>query len=467
DAGSVQLYASYALPSPPAGTAVTGSSNTFVTRPFGLRIGGVPAGLSGASSTVFKAAGQSFPVSVTAVQWQAGQDTNADGVPDSDAQIAANPATPNFGLETPSAAVALSSTLNQPAGGAAGTLTAGSWSAFASGTSSASASWSEVGLINLFVMSSNYLGSGQNVTNSAAGLSGVGRFIPDHFALSGGVLTNRTAAGCSPASAFSYLGEGMRLQFTLTAQSTANATTQNYNTAAGFAKLPTAPSSASPSSTMGFGAVNGATNLTSRLDLGNSGTLTWTAGAASVDYTLAVDRASPDNPDGPFAAATIGIAPQDGDGVGLASAAFNMTVGGVNNHQLVGASTQLLFGRLLLRNALGSKSTALSVPITVQSWTGSTFATNALDNCSHIPASAIVLSGYQGTLAPGPNCDTYVQQNPVAFAAGVGTLTLAAPSGGASGSVLLTPNLYAAATGNYCVSAGSAPAVASAASMQY
>ncbi|MGH8736478.1 MAG: DUF2341 domain-containing protein [Burkholderiales bacterium] len=468
DAGSVALYASYALPSPPAGTAVTGSSNTFVTRPFGLRIGAVPSGLSGASSTVFKAAGQSFPVSVTAVQWQAGNDVNADGVPDSDAQIATNPATPNFGLETSPATVALSSTLNQPAGGAAGTLTAGSWSAFASGTSSANASWSEVGLINLFAASSNYLGSGQSVTDSSAGLTGVGRFIPDHFALSGGVLTNRAATACAPASAFSYLGEGMRLQFTLTAQSTANATTQNYNTAAGFAKLPTAPSSASPASSLGFGAVNGATDLSSRLDLGNSASLTWSAGAASVDYTLAVDRASPDNPDGPFAATTVGIAPQDGDGVGLASAAFNMTVGGVNNHQQVGASTQLLFGRLVLRNALGAKTAPLPVPITAQSWTGSAFVTNALDSCSKIPQNAIVLGGYEGALAPGGgNCKTFVQQNPVVFSAGVGTLTLAAPTGGASGSVLLTPNLYPAATGNYCAGAAGGETAASGTGLGY
>ena len=108
---------------------------------------------------------------------------------------------------------------------------------------------------------------------------------------------------------------------------------------------------------MGFGAVNGTTNLTSRLDLGNSGALSWSAGAANVDYTLAVKRASPDNPDGPFSAAKIGVAPSDGDGVALASAAYDMDVdnNSVNEHKQVGASTQLLFGRLMLRNALGAE----------------------------------------------------------------------------------------------------------------
>ncbi|HUJ87304.1 MAG TPA: DUF6701 domain-containing protein, partial [Burkholderiales bacterium] len=253
-----------------------------------------------------------------------------------------------------------------------------------------------------------------------------------------------------------------RLQFTLTAQNAANATTQNYNTASGFAKLPTVPAG------MGFGALNGTTNLTSRLDLGNSGALSWNAGAASVDYTLAVSRASPDNPDGPFAAAKIGVAPSDGDGVGLASAAYNMAVGGTNDHQQVGASTQLLFGRLLLRNALGPKSSALPVPIMVQSWQGSAFITNALDSCTSVPRSAIVLGGYVGALAPGGgNCKTYVQQNPVAFSAGAGTLTLAAPTGGATGSVLLTPNLYTAPSGNYCASAAGGETPASASGLDY
>jgi len=220
---------------------------------------------------------------------------------------------------------------------------------------------------------------------------------------------------------------------------------------------------------MGFGALDGTTNLTSRLDLGTSGALSWSAGAANVDYTLAVNRASPDNPDGPFGAARIGIAPSDGDGVGLASAAYDMDVdnNSVNEHEQVGAGTRLLYGELVLRNALGTTSSALPVPVEVRSWNGSAFATNALDDCTRIPRGAIVLSGYQGTLAPGPNCNTYVQQNPVAVAAGLGTLTLASPGGGTSGSVLLTPNLYSTAVGNYCTGAGSPPAAASAASLQY
>jgi len=467
DAGSVQLYASYTLPAPPAATAMVGSSNAFVVRPFGLRASGVTTAASPSpSGPVFAKAGANFNVTLTAVQWKAGDDANADGVPDSDAQIAANAATPNFDQTA-----TLSHTLNAPAGGNAGTLGGStSFSGFSAGAKTQAVSWSEVGFIDLHALAANYLGSGQDVTNSSAGLTGVGRFTPDHFALSGGTLTNRAAAACAPASSFSYLGEGMRLQYTLTAENASGAGTQNYTSASGYARMPSAPSTASPASTMGFGALNGATNLTSRLDLGNVAALTWSVGATSVDYTLAVNRASPDNPDGPFAAAKIGIAPRDADGIGLAAAAYDMDVDGVggNDHQQVGASTQLRFGRLQMQNALGPRSSPLPVPLTAQYWNGSAFATNTLDSCTRIPRSTVVLDGYEGALAPGGgNCKTYVQQNPVAIGAGIGTLTLAAPTGAASGSLRLTPNLGAAAGGNYCASAAGGETAASAAALSY
>jgi len=466
DAGSVQLYARYELPAPPANVFVSGSSNAFVVRPFGLRVGGVTTAATPApSSPVFAKAGQNFDVTLTAVQWKAGDDANADGVPDSDAQIAANAATPNFGQESTPSTATLSHTLNAPAGGNAGTLGGSpSFSGFSAGAKTQAVNWSEVGFIDLHATSSSYLGSGQSVTNSSAGLTGVGRFIPDHFALSGGTLTNRAAAACAPASSFSYLGEGVRLQYTLTAQNAANAATQNYSTASGYAKLAAVPAG------MGFGAVDGTTNLTSRLDLANSGALSWSAGAASVDYTLAVNRASPDNPDGPFAAAKIGIAPQDADGVGLAASAFDMDVDGIggNDHQQVGTSTQLRFGRLRMQNALGPAASPLPVPLTAEYWNGSAFATNTLDSCTRIPRSAIVLDGYEGALAPGGgNCKTFVQQSPVAFSAGAGALTLAPPAGGASGSLRLTPNLGTVASGNYCASAASSETAATAAALPY
>ena len=61
DAGSISLFARYQLPSPPSGIFVSGSSNTFVVRPFGLRIAGPPSGRSGPTSTAYAKAERRGP----------------------------------------------------------------------------------------------------------------------------------------------------------------------------------------------------------------------------------------------------------------------------------------------------------------------------------------------------------------------------------------------------------------------
>lgn len=423
DAGSVQLYAQYALPGPPAGTPVSGGSNAFVVRPFGLRVSGPPSGRSGPASTVFKTAGQSFPVTVTGVQWQPGNDANADGVPDSDAQIASNPATPNFGQESSPATIALSSTLAEPAGGNSGTLTVGPFSAFASGAASANVGWSEVGLIDLHARTTSYLGSGQDVTNSNSGLSGVGRFIPAWFSLQPGVsLTNRKAAACSPASSFSYMGEGMGLSFTLTAQNAASQTTQNYTGA--FARLdPTLAAS------FAFGAKSGATNLTGRVGAsGVSGA--WANGQVAVQATLAIGRhntgADPrDNPDGPFGGVIFGIAPVDPDGVAMNVLDLSVA-GGSNDHKNLGVSTEVRFGRLACSNALGAVQLPLPLPMAAQYWNGSAFVTDSADSCTPVTAGNVTYGNYRLSLNPGEVGPPAI--TPIAN--GVGRLLIPKPAGG-------------------------------------
>ena len=82
---------------------------------------------------------------------------------------------------------------------------------------------------------------GCNFGNAAA-TSFFGRFTPDHFVISAVTGTNRSDLVCSPASTFTNMDEAMGLAFTLTAANSAGATTQNYTTASGSAKLnPTLP----------------------------------------------------------------------------------------------------------------------------------------------------------------------------------------------------------------------------------
>jgi MSHA biogenesis protein MshQ len=123
---------------------------------------------------------------------------------------------------------------------------------------------------------------------------------------------------------------------------------------------------------------------------------------------------------------------------------------------------------LRLENAVGSQNTALPVQIRTQYWNGSGFATNTLDACTSIPRSAIVVGGYVGALDPGGgNCKTFIQEDPVTFTAGVGAITLALPTGAASGSVLLTANLGTTASGLYCDDAASGENAATAAALSH
>jgi hypothetical protein len=138
----------------------------------------------------------------------------------------------------------------------------------------------------------------------------------------------------------------------------------------------------------------------------------------------------------------------------------------VNERKSLGVSTELRFGRLRLQNAVGSEKLPLPVPMETQYWNGAGFVANAQDSCTRLARSTVVLGAYTGALDPaGGNCKTALQQDPVTFANGVGTITLAAPAMG--GSVLLTPNLGAVASGSYCDNATSGEDVATAAARSY
>ena len=472
DAGQLTLEFRAALPSPPANQLVQGTSNAFVTRPFGFRITGansatplVTSATPAPADPVLAAAGANFNVTMTAVQWKAGDDTALpapDGVPDSEAQIAGNAVTPNFGQEAVAASVALTHSLNAPAAGDPGTLGGSTtFSGFAAGTKTQAVSWSEVGFINLVATTTApYLGT-VIVTDSATGLTGVGRFKPADFAVatSGPVLptlTNRFAAACSPASTFSYMDEGMGIKFRLEARNSAGNRTLNYTGA--YARLDTIAE-------LRLDAVSGTTNLGARLDTTAIPAPGFANGRYDVDTTIILKRRSPDDPDGPFPNMSIGIAPTDEDSTALQNPVLDIDVDGAggNDHQRIGGATQIRFGRLRMENRVGSEKLALPVQIETQYWNGNGFFTNTLDSCTSIARSAIILGGYTGPIDPAnpaaPGCKTFVQEDPIVFSSGLGTLTLAQPANvppppgvPATGSVLLTVNLGPAAVpgSKYC-----------------
>jgi MSHA biogenesis protein MshQ len=445
DAGEVSLHAQYDLNPLVAGNEMVGSSNAFVVRPFGLAFPGI-AHSNTAAGTVLAAAGDNFALTVQGYQWAGGEDANDDGVPDAGGNITDNGTVPNF-----AATASVSPSVNLPGIGLGlmrrGVGCAGAASVALTGGAGAAADWcySEAGNVLLLADVADYIVAGVNITGNS-GLDGdanggyVGRFKPKSFAVTGApTLTNRWTPGCAPASNFTYLGEELTLGFTLEARNAQNMLTQNYTGA--YAKL-----NLGSAASLGLGARDGVTNLTARIDSALAPSGSFTNGVANLVVRTAVARATPDNPDGPFAAAQFGIAPNDADpnpAGGVQMGSFNLDVDGAggNDHFAVGPSTALRFGRLRLHNAYGSATVALPMPLEVQYWDGAQFQRNGDDSCTTLAAAGIGLSGYKLNLGPG---ETAIVEATIAFASGSGGLTLSPPGAANNGSVLLTPDLAAA-----------------------
>lgn len=429
---------------------IAGASPVLTVRPFLLAVRDVRQGANTASANAgpggaaFARAGSAFQASVAAYRWSAAADANNDGVPDAGAtlaQVSATGATPSFNWLTTLAAASpvtpAAGVLGAFAGGPLGPATP---FPFAGGVATATnLGYGEVGSFTLEAQAAGFLGTPRidfTAANSlarvfsAAGAESavIGRFIPDHFAVSGTALINRSAAACSPAATFTYMDEGMELGFVVNARNAGGAVTANYATASGFAKL----DPASPAALL-LGARDGGTDLSARLDVpGASGS--FTAGTASVTVQLGVRRASPDAPDGPFNALAIGVAPQDSDGVTVRAADLDLDVDGnaAADHVRV-ATTQVRYGRLRLGNAFGSELLDLPLPLAAEYWNGIGFVPNGDDSCTALASANVELANHQVNLGAG---ETAVAPAPtLSFVNGVGALRLTRPGAGNNGSV--------------------------------
>lgn len=274
-----------------------------------------------------------------------------------------------------------------------------------------------------------------------------GRFTPDHFTVTTGTLTNRRLLSCSPVSSFAYAGEQLRVGFTLVARNGAGNLTKNYTTTSGFSRL-----DGGTISNFGFGAVDladatpptSAAALTASLGLVSSSG-SWVDGSGAFTADLGLSRAAA--PDGPYESFSLGIDPQDADGVKLDSYNLDTSVpSDTNDHALVG-TTKIRYGRLRLSNANGSELLDLPVPMQVQYWNGSTFVTNTNDSCTTLSSSNIGMGNYKKQLGSG---ETSVSAATISFTAGVGNMKLTKPGAGNSGSVDLVVDLGTTTTPNMC-----------------
>jgi MSHA biogenesis protein MshQ len=320
----------------------TGSGNTmlgaaqFVVQPATLQLSAIQnaggtanPGASTASGTVFTGAGQPFKATVTALN-------------------SAGAVTPNFGQETSPAAVSLTPALVLPASGD-NPLVAGSFGTYTSGVASGTAfSWPEVGVVTLTPVVTSYLGSGK-VTGTTTG--DVGRFIPNNFL----VTPNAPmfATGCS-AGSFTYIGQPFTYSvapvLTVTAQALGATTTQNYTgslfrlTNTSLTARTYTPTPASPALTLtGLPATTADPAIVS--SGAGVGTLTFSAGTG-ISFT----RGNAIAPLTANIALSINVIDLDG-----ASATTNPVTFGATSGILFNTSAVQYYGRLALRDALGSE----------------------------------------------------------------------------------------------------------------
>jgi MSHA biogenesis protein MshQ len=264
----------------------------------------------------------------------------------------------------------------------------------------------------------SYLNAG-DVIGSATG--NVGRFVPNGFATA---LNTPVFGTACIAGNFTYLGQPFTYTvapvITVTAQALGGTTTQNYTgslmrltngslTGRTYTPTPSSPS-LNPS---GLPATSADPTIADQ----GSGVVTLTFSAGSgLSFTRGSAVA-------PFSA-NIALAQNviDLDGV----TAANPVTFGAGSGIAFSTSAMQLYGRLLLRDSLGSELLDLPTTLTTQYYLSATqgFTTNTGDSCSAAPALA--LSNYQVNLSAGMTC---VRDTGNPGGSGIGCSAAAAPIG--------------------------------------
>ncbi len=470
DSGKIQLHAQYILPSsslPSTGITLNGSSNQFVSRPFGFHIDAVnnPAG-STFDDTIYTTAGSPFTVNVAGALWNSADDSNNDGLPDNhnddnpanNANLGDNnvsldgisyKGTPNFGQEGEQ--VDLQGILIDPfvSSYADADFPIQSLTGFTNGVDSTnSAAFNDVGVIELraLISDGDYLGAGTSETASMVSKSGyVGRFTPAAFSVdvtNGGVLDNT----CSSDVAFTYIGQDFGYSVNpvlrVNALNALSAITENYR--GNYVKLNANSLTidvSQDSSTIGTDAnplLVAYTPQPMAFVANNDGTVKYTLGADlfrygdSVTNNAYIKLANSEVP--PFVADIDPLISQitDGEVTTVVSQSINL----VGNNQR--------FGRIRMSNAYGSELTSLQMPMIVEYLTNTGYQLNTDDSCTQFNKADLI------TIADNlvtPNASTISVINPVAVA-GVLGVTLTSPGADNVGTIDLSALLSGGANEN-------------------
>ncbi|MBD3619550.1 MAG: hypothetical protein HUJ28_08750 [Chromatiales bacterium] len=413
---------------------IEGGSPTLTVRPFALGYPAIAAGAlpnPGGTATTgagFVAAGDAFELTLGAYRWQAGDDADNNGLPDTGVDVTDNGITPAFAWDVQQTAL-----LDTPASGTAGVLGGDvtvAATGFAGGAIDASVRYSEVGSLRIDALANGYLGSGVAVTGRSPV---IGRVYPADFELQGGSLT----PGC--AGAYTYMDQpALGIAYTLAARNRAGQVTVNY------AGDPADAGRPYNVGTVAFAAENDDDGIDRAPRLFAAPGATWAAGILDVSDPAARFARLAD-PDGPFEDLVIGLRVADPDGVVVAAPDMNpvttgdCTLDGSCDARAID-TTALRYGRLEAANVAGSEAATLTMPVRSRYFLNGAFVTSTQDACTTLAVSDLVLSNAaasdvrSGTIAIGGGSTSVSLVNPTAVA-GVLDAAFTAPGPGNTGYV--------------------------------
>ncbi len=420
---------------------ISGNSSSIIMRPFGLRFANEP--------TNPQLAQDSLTIDVEGVLWEAGDDVNADGYPDTEADLSNNTLIPNYGNEgfPQPPTLSLVETWPTTAGSTEGTLSSG-MSSRGNGLYTMSLSYSEVGEIQVQATVNGYLGSSENLSLSTD--SQWLRFHPSYLQLNP-VASPSLQPSCSGGN-FSYLGQtlGYNVQpaFELRAYGVNNVEVNNYKeTYFNWAPMQ-GPALATNSSMTDAnfsgtpGLVYGATAWSILSNSSNQyGIPTTFSLNHSFDYPKGV---SPIDQFTPAPSITwLSSYFVDSDLVCLKDNHADADCNSLNFTVGAGGSS-MRYGRLHPQGTSGPSEEDLEVIVHAEYWDAatSTFIVNAQDSCTPINSSYFDLNGgvYTGNLDNG---ETAFISDSGLLVSGERILTLISPGSANSGSVLFDMELDA------------------------
>lgn len=375
-------------------------------------------------------------------------------------------------------------------------LTSGTWTAAGSGVrENATANYTEAGVANLQLEDTGYASVDASDGSSAATRTvpstatvQVGRFVPASFSFTGAntptfMTFNALDSACQtpPSGAkrsFTYIGQpfwyvsGSLPTATVQAVNAAGTVTSNYRGAlfklTGFTESYSnnATGPALDVSLIGTAALSGAGNGTATYTAASGGTIAYTRSTAAtipansspftanISLTVTATDANETGTGNPGASGLTG------------SGSFSSIVfdGGTFTPSSIAGGQAFVYGRLRVIGATGTASAALPVAARTEYWNGTSFLTNTADHCTTLVRGNVSQTSYTKNLAA---CETIITTTPVTFTSGVASMVLTAPGTGNDGTVLLTPQLGATASGQFCNAVGGAGAAATAASKSY